>query len=125
MDHPVDRHVGARVRERRNALGMTQQGLAERLGVTFQQVQKYELGVNRISASRLWSMGQGLGVPVMFFFEGLGDAMPCNDARNGPRLDREAQALLRSFVDIPEPRRRCLLDLARSLSKMDRVPSET
>ena len=71
MGHPVDVHVGSRVRQRRWILGITQQALAEELGVTFQQVQKYEMGVNRISASRLWAIARLLGVPVEFFFEGL------------------------------------------------------
>lgn len=71
MGHPVDVHVGGRVRYRRWMLGMSQQALAAELGVTFQQVQKYEIGSNRISASRLWTIARLLGVPVEFFFEGL------------------------------------------------------
>jgi transcriptional regulator with XRE-family HTH domain len=68
--HPVDRHVGSRVRMRRLMLGMSQGKLAAELGVTFQQVQKYERGTDRISASRLQAMSQALQVPVPFFFEG-------------------------------------------------------
>ncbi|MGY6632858.1 MAG: helix-turn-helix domain-containing protein [Alkalilacustris sp.] len=117
MDHPVDRHVGGRLRQRRMAIGMTQQALAKSLGVTFQQVQKYELGVNRISASRLWLVARVLDVPVSFFFEGLESQPAGGDRGRGAQLDREAQALLRSFACISEPRRRRLLDLARSLSK--------
>jgi transcriptional regulator with XRE-family HTH domain len=74
MTHPVDVHVGARIRQRRFLLGMTQQVLAARLGVTFQQVQKYEVGANRVSASRLWDIARLLDVPIGFFFEGFAQA---------------------------------------------------
>ncbi|SOD99239.1 helix-turn-helix domain-containing protein [Caenispirillum bisanense] len=67
--HPLDRHVGRRVRLRRTLLGLTQQELGEQIGVTFQQIQKYERGTNRISASRLWEIARVLKVPVSFFFE--------------------------------------------------------
>jgi len=67
--NPIDRHVGMRVRMRRMMLGISQEKLGERLGLTFQQVQKYEKGVNRIGASRLMQMSGILGVPVSFFFE--------------------------------------------------------
>src|SRR6476660_10166011 len=68
--HPVDIHVGARVKKRRTELGISQEKLAEALGLTFQQVQKYERAANRISASRLYRIGMTLGVDVPFFFEG-------------------------------------------------------
>ncbi len=75
MSHPVDVHVGNRVRHRRWLVGMTQQKLAEQVGIKFQQIQKYETGKNRISASRLWDIADALGVEVSFFFEGIeGDA---------------------------------------------------
>jgi transcriptional regulator with XRE-family HTH domain len=73
--NPIDRHVGARVRMRRMMLEMTQEGLGDALGVTFQQVQKYELGKNRISASRLQHISQILQVPASFFFEGAPGGM--------------------------------------------------
>src|SRR5712691_8125459 len=69
--NPIDRHVGNRVRMRRLMLGMSQTTLGDRLGITFQQVQKYEKGTNRIGASRLQHVSQILQVPVSFFFEGL------------------------------------------------------
>src|SRR5437588_7931801 len=69
--HPIDIHVGARVRSRRIAVGMSQERLAAALGVTFQQLQKYEGAANRISASRLFRIGQALDVPAVFFFDGL------------------------------------------------------
>jgi transcriptional regulator with XRE-family HTH domain len=127
MTHPVDLHVGARIRQRRWLLGITQQDLAERLGVSFQQVQKYESGANRVSASRLWMVAGLLNVPVEFFFEGLDaegmdadprPSAPDEDAADLP-LDRDSLALLRSFSAIPEPQRRRLLDLARALSERE------
>ena len=68
----IDRHVGARMRERRILLGLTQQQMAELIGVTYQQAHKYERGLNRISAGRLFEIAQVMGVPVAWFFEGLG-----------------------------------------------------
>lgn len=73
---PVDIHVGSRVRLRRAILGFSQERLAEALGLTFQQVQKYERGVNRVSASRLFHLGQILDVPVNYFFEGFNEKAP-------------------------------------------------
>ena len=71
MTDKTDLHVGKRLRRRRRLLGMTQQDLAGMVGVRFQQIQKYETGTNRISASRLWDIAAALDVPVSFFFEGL------------------------------------------------------
>ncbi|HEX7799284.1 MAG TPA: helix-turn-helix transcriptional regulator, partial [Asticcacaulis sp.] len=71
--NPVDLHVGARVRMRRKFLGMSQEGLAETIDLTFQQVQKYERGSNRISASKLWEIAKALKAPVAYFFEGYGE----------------------------------------------------
>ena len=68
MTHHVDVHVGKRVRHRRWLIGMTQQQLAQQVGIKFQQIQKYETGANRISASRLWDIAEALDVPVSFFF---------------------------------------------------------
>jgi transcriptional regulator with XRE-family HTH domain len=75
----IDVHVGSRIRMRRQLINMSQEKLGELLGITFQQVQKYEKGANRISASRLFSSAKTLGVPVQFFFEGL----PGNDGEGG------------------------------------------
>ncbi|WP_227421746.1 helix-turn-helix domain-containing protein [Pacificispira spongiicola] len=69
MPHPIDVHVGLRMREARAAKGLSQEKLANKLGISFQQVQKYEKGANRIGSSRLWSIAQALDVPVSFFFE--------------------------------------------------------
>ena len=77
--NPVDIHVGTRVRLRRQLLKMSQEKLGNALGVTFQQVQKYERGSNRVGASRLWKMSQVMDVPVGFFYEGLDEKAPSSD----------------------------------------------
>ena len=120
MPHPVDVHVGKRIRHRRWLVGMTQQQLAESVGIKFQQIQKYETGANRVSASRLWDIADALGVEISFFFEGL-------ESENGQRQvgdkvpadllgDKEALDLVRSYYAIPENQRRRMFDLARVLS---------
>jgi transcriptional regulator with XRE-family HTH domain len=121
MKHPVDVHVGKRIRHRRWMSGTTQQQLAENVGIKFQQIQKYETGMNRVSASRLWDISKVLNVPVSFFFEGL-DVQPVDDQANGDMpgdilTDKEALDLLRSYYAIPENQRRRLFDLARVLSE--------
>lgn len=117
MRHPVDVHVGQRVRQRRWMIGMTQQQLADRVGIKFQQIQKYETGTNRVSASRLWDIAKVLEVPVSFFFEGLaGQNMDGAEARGDILTDKEALELVRAYYAIPEAQRRRLFDLARVLS---------
>ena len=122
MSHPVDVHVGKRIRHRRWMNGTTQQQLAEQVGIKFQQIQKYETGMNRVSASRLWDIANVLSVPVSFFFEGIeADAAATeNGAADMPSdilTDKEALELLRSYYAIPENQRRRLFDLARVLSE--------
>ena len=120
MKHPVDVHVGKRIRHRRWMIGMTPQQLAERVGIKFQQIQKYETGMNRVSASRLWDISETLQVPVSFFFDGLEERAP--EAENIPRdlmADKEALELVRSYYAIPETQRRRLFELARVLSDAD------
>jgi transcriptional regulator with XRE-family HTH domain len=131
--NPVDVHVGGRVRLRRMLLGMSQEKLGEHLGLTFQQVQKYEKGANRIGASRLFELARILGVNVQFFFEDLpgignghsnGEAMP-GFAESGEEdhlgeflNSREGIELNRAFLRISDPKsRRAILDLVRSLSE--------
>lgn len=120
MKHPVDVHVGKRVRHRRWMVGMTQQQLGEAVGIKFQQIQKYETGMNRVSASRLWDIAHAMDVPISFFFEGLeGESAEVAKADNalGDLLsDKEALELVRSYYAIPENQRRRLFDLARVLS---------
>lgn len=119
MAHPVDVHVGKRIRHRRWLIGKTQQQLAEQVGIKFQQIQKYETGANRVSASRLWDISDAMDVPVSFFFEGLDE-----EATDGGKSavpddlmgDKEALDLVRSYYAIPENQRRRLFELARVLS---------
>ncbi len=126
MKHPVDVHVGKRVRHRRWMVGMTQQQLGEAVGIKFQQIQKYETGMNRVSASRLWDISKALDVDVRFFFEGIEegvtDSAPEAVVTEGKNMqgdllaDKEALELVRSYYAIPENQRRKLFDLARVLS---------
>lgn len=123
MAHPVDVHVGKRVRHRRWLVGMTQQQLAEKVGIKFQQIQKYETGANRVSASRLWDIAHALDVQIAFFFEGIDDAdkkaLKGANAEAVPSDllgDKEALDLIRSYYAIPENQRRRLFELARVLS---------
>lgn len=119
MKHAVDTHVGKRIRHRRWMVGITQQQLAEGVGIKFQQIQKYETGMNRVSASRLWDIAQVLDVPIAFFFEGLtrteaADAFATQ--KDDILSDKEAMNLLRIFHAIPEQQRRRLFELARVLT---------
>jgi transcriptional regulator with XRE-family HTH domain len=129
--NPIDIHVGSRVRFRRMLLGMSQEKLGEKLGLTFQQVQKYEKGINRIGASRLFDLAQVLGVSVQFFY----DDAPLLEVRanepeaaapsNGPDehsiveflRSRDGLELNRAFVRISDIKaRRAIVDLVRSLA---------
>lgn len=120
MVHVVDSHVGKRIRQRRWLVGMTQQKLAECVGIKFQQIQKYETGANRVSASRLWDIADALEVDVAFFFEGLkSDQDGAVEEQSIPTDmmgDKEAMDLVRSYYAIPENQRRRLFELARVLS---------
>jgi transcriptional regulator with XRE-family HTH domain len=115
MTHPVDVHVGQRVRQRRWMIGMTQQQLANAVGIKFQQIQKYETGANRISASRLWDIAGALEVPVAFFFEGL-EGRASAGAQGDVLTDKEALELVRAYYAIPEHQRKSLFELAQVLS---------
>ncbi len=125
MKHPVDVHVGKRIRHRRWMVGMTQQQLGEVVGIKFQQIQKYETGMNRVSASRLWDIAAALDVSISFFFEGLDEDVVSveqimeNNQRGDLLADKEALELVRSYYAIPEQQRRRLFDLARVLSAED------
>ena len=124
MAHPVDVHVGKRIRHRRWLVGVTQQQLAEKVGIKFQQIQKYETGANRVSASRLWDIAESLDVDVSFFFAGMegtdAEAAPHGEEQGSVPSDllndKEALDLVRSYYSIPEEQRRRLFDLARVLS---------
>ena len=96
----TDRHVGIRIRERRVMLGLSQQQMAELIGVTYQQAHKYERGINRISAGRLFEIAQVLRVPVGYFFEGLGD----RDDADLPTRQRTCLEVTRNFAQIENER---------------------
>jgi transcriptional regulator with XRE-family HTH domain len=109
----IDRHVGARIRERRILLGLTQQQLAELIGVTYQQAHKYERGVNRVSAGRLFQIAKVLSVPMSYFYEGVGEGEP------QPITPRERMVLeiARNFTGISNERHQeALSQLARALA---------
>jgi transcriptional regulator with XRE-family HTH domain len=124
--NPIDRHVGSRVRLRRMMLGMSQEKLGEALGITFQQIQKYEKGTNRISASRLQHAARVLGVPVEHFYEGAPHPTGTPGFAEGPGPNYAPEALtsteglnlLKAFAGIKDARvRRRIVDLVRALSR--------
>ncbi len=120
--HPVDLHVGKRLRHRRWMTGMTQQQLANAVGIKFQQIQKYESGANRISASRLYDLSQALDIEVSFFFEGLNEDKEVNGQTGlKPDLftDKETLELVRAYYALEETPRRRLLELTKALSQSD------
>jgi len=133
MKHHVDVHVGQRIRRRRWMVGMTQQQLGEAVGIKFQQIQKYETGMNRVSASRLYEISKALDVPVAFFFEAVEDAanenenaasdIVVNDEDKGEApaadlfTDKEALELVRCYFRLPEEPRKRLFELTRSLTR--------
>lgn len=129
--NPVDIHVGSRVRLRRMLVGLSQEKLGDSMGLTFQQIQKYEKGVNRIGASRLFKLSQVLDVPVQFFFEGMPSdsaeearpAMGLSDGGNEAFLyeflnTRDGLELNRAFIKVSDPAvRKSVIELVRSLGK--------
>ncbi len=130
--NPIDIHVGARVRLRRNLLGLTLQTLAKAVGVTYQQLQKYERGVNRVGASRLFNLSRALDVPVSFFFEDLSPAAAGGGKRRTRGLSeapaavlepdllskRETVELVRAYYRVTDPQlRKRFLDLLKALGK--------
>jgi transcriptional regulator with XRE-family HTH domain len=130
--NPIDIHVGSRVRLRRTLLGMSQEKLGEAIGLTFQQVQKYERGANRIGASRLYDLSRVLDVPVSYFFEEMtSDVASAAEARLGgmaaetprpayeadPMMRRETLELVRAYYRINDPQvRRRLFDLTKAIA---------
>lgn len=125
----VDEFVGLRLKQRRQNLGLSQESLGRSLGLTFQQIQKYEHGVNRIGAGRLFELAQLLGVPISYFYDGL-QTSAAGEAPHGFSEEQEAlemqvlmqnrdvQDLVRAFLAISDPKvRRNLLEIARNLSR--------
>jgi transcriptional regulator with XRE-family HTH domain len=121
MTSEIDLYVGKRLRRRRRLLGLTQQSLAEQVGIRFQQIQKYECGANRVSAARLFELSEALSVPIQYFYEGLSTQDPLF---NTPDPDviapdvlskKETMDLVRAYYSMGETPRKHLLDLAKSL----------
>jgi transcriptional regulator with XRE-family HTH domain len=114
----IDRYVGARMRERRIMLGLTQQQMAELIGVTYQQAHKYEKGINRIAAGRLFTIAQALGVDVGYFFDGM------NDERSFKPTPQQRMLLelARNFIGMPSRKHQeALCNLARALANPELV----
>lgn len=96
MPHPVDIHVGKKVREARNLEGLSQEELGKKLGISFQQVQKYEKGSNRIGSSRLYEISRALETPIEYFFDGIEDDKP-----QGRPISRRALSIAKKLEEIP------------------------
>jgi transcriptional regulator with XRE-family HTH domain len=127
--NPVDRHVGLRIRLRRKALGISQERLAESIGLTFQQIQKYERATNRVSASKLWEMARALNTTIGYFFDGLGEPVknePVKEERSVAHdflMTPEGMELATCFTRIRRPRvRRRVIDLVRVMGEGDVGP---
>lgn len=129
--HAIEIHVGGRIRFRRLLLGMSQEKLSQLIGVTFQQVQKYEKGTNRIGVGRLYEIAQALGVAVAYFYEGLptdsaadvGADQSASDETPHFLRTREGVELNRAFLKLRPAARRAIVDLVRTLSgPIDAVP---
>ncbi|PIW29463.1 MAG: transcriptional regulator [Rhodobacterales bacterium CG15_BIG_FIL_POST_REV_8_21_14_020_59_13] len=119
MTSEIDFHIGKRLRRRRRLLGLTQQQLAESVGIRFQQIQKYECGANRVSASRLFELSRSLDVPAQYFYEGL---VPDEEKTDDPDVmaadvlsQKETMDLVRAYYRLGERPRKRLLELAKSL----------
>lgn len=132
--NPIDQHVGRCLRQKRSILGISQEKLAEHVGVTFQQIQKYENGLNRISASRLYEFSKILGVPISFFFDNFDPASNQNEAAAtglsdnaqqealsgyaNPMETKEAQQLIRYYFSLQDPKlRKNLLKFVKTMSE--------
>lgn len=130
--HPIDVHVGARIRLRRTLLGLSQEKLGELIGLTFQQVQKYERGSNRVGASRLYDLARVLDVPMSFFFEDMPEEAPAKPGKRGkaaeeragydgakaPIAKRETLELVRAYYRIDDAAvRQRVFDLIRTMGQ--------
>lgn len=124
MATSIDLYVGRRLRRRRRLMGMTQQQLANLIGIRFQQIQKYECGANRITASRLFELSSALSVPIQYFYDGLevniANTQAANDQDDiSPEVlrQKETRELIRAYYKLSERTRRRLLDLAKSMDE--------
>jgi len=129
IPHPVDVHVGRRLRLKRTILGMSQEAVGKQIGVTFQQIQKYERGINRMGASRLYDFAKALGVQISYFFEGFGDyevqdanalaaAEPSSPGfEHEPVNNRETLEVMRAYYRIKNPAvRKRIVELIKAMS---------
>lgn len=131
--NPIDRHVGLRIRLRRRELGVSQERLADSIGLTFQQVQKYERAANRVSASKLWEMAKALQTSITYFYEGLGEAIipPAAEGVETSDIQQflmtpEGMELAALFPQIRRARvRRRLLDLVRAMAEEEALRRES
>ena len=127
--HPVDVYVGKRLRLKRTILGMSQEAVGKQIGVTFQQIQKYERGINRMGASRLYDFARALGVQIAYFFEGYGDyvvedgsALAMNEAEaatfeHDKSQSRETTEIIRAYSKIKNPAlRKRIIDLIKAMA---------
>jgi len=132
--NPIDIHVGNRVRLRRTLLGLSQERLGDEVGLTFQQIQKYERGANRVGASRLYQFSRILDVPVSYFFEDMPDEIRTHEGQMDwglsdtrqdelapdPMARRETLELVRAYYKISDPKVRMrLFDLTKALAKAE------
>lgn len=133
MSHPVDEYVGKRVRLRRTILGMSQEALGNIVGVTFQQIQKYERGANRIGSSRLFEFSNAMGVSVSYFFDGfegisqdkaVGMADGAEKFQHEEISSRESMEIARYYSRISDPQvRRRVLELVKSIANEQKEPA--
>jgi len=121
MTDDTDLHIGKRLRRRRRLLGMTQQDLAEKIGVRFQQIQKYECGANRVTSSRLYNLSKALNVSIQYFFDGIESIHLMNQAANDAQTlegdilsQKETLELVRAYYRLGERPRKRLLELAKA-----------
>lgn len=130
VPHPVDVHVGRRLRLKRTILGLSQEAVGKEIGVTFQQIQKYERGINRMGASRLFDFAKALGVPVSYFFDGYGDyamdevsAYALGEPTQGgyeheKTNNRETLEVMRAYYRIKNPAvRKRIIDLIKAMAE--------
>ena len=125
MANSIDLHVGRRLRRRRRLMGMTQQQLADMVGIRFQQIQKYECGANRITASRLFELASALSIAVQYFYDGLATIVAANDPPANDHIDispdvlrqKETLELVHAYYRLGERPRRRWLDLAKALKE--------
>ena len=113
--NPIDAHVGKRLRLRRTLTGMSQERLGKTIGLTFQQVQKYEKGINRIGAGRLYDLAQILDVPVSYFY----DDLPNGQAIKSDASDRELLEVAKAVAALSKPHRKLVVQLARLLKSVE------